>query len=121
LVILWLFGIFFPFWYVVQRKIWQPRNQPKHWLLLLLHGVPKTIMVHHVLHVGLLLLLERLDDGPNDRRRLDLGRPVAGALLDHARLVGQLLVVDVLQMGLEVRLLFELLGAESALVPVLAL
>jgi hypothetical protein len=24
LVYLWLFGIFFPFWYVVQRKIWQP-------------------------------------------------------------------------------------------------
>jgi hypothetical protein len=23
--ILWPFGIFFPFWYVVQRKIWQPR------------------------------------------------------------------------------------------------
>jgi hypothetical protein len=22
--ILWLFGIFFPFWYVVPRKIWQP-------------------------------------------------------------------------------------------------
>jgi hypothetical protein len=22
--ILWLFGIFFPFWYVVARKIWQP-------------------------------------------------------------------------------------------------
>jgi hypothetical protein len=22
--ILWLLGIFFPFWYVVQRKIWQP-------------------------------------------------------------------------------------------------
>jgi hypothetical protein len=22
--ILWLFGIFFPFWYVLTRKIWQP-------------------------------------------------------------------------------------------------
>jgi membrane protease YdiL (CAAX protease family) len=27
--ILWLFGLFFPFWYVVPRKIWQP------WFLLL--------------------------------------------------------------------------------------
>jgi hypothetical protein len=24
LYILWLFGIFFPFWYVAARKIWQP-------------------------------------------------------------------------------------------------
>jgi hypothetical protein len=24
----WLFGIFSPFWYVVSRKIWQPRQSP---------------------------------------------------------------------------------------------
>jgi hypothetical protein len=24
LYILWLFGIFLPFWYVVPRKVWQP-------------------------------------------------------------------------------------------------
>jgi hypothetical protein len=39
---LWLFGIFFPFWYFVARKIWQPwserlNSKPRvplgHWLL----------------------------------------------------------------------------------------
>jgi hypothetical protein len=25
---LWYFGIFFPFWYFVPRKIWQPRSRP---------------------------------------------------------------------------------------------
>jgi hypothetical protein len=87
--------------------------------------MPKTIVVHHVLHVGLLLLLlEWLDDGPDDRGRLDLGRPVASArlaLLEHALLIGQLVVVDVLQVGLEVRLLFELLSTESAFMLVLTL
>jgi hypothetical protein len=26
--ILWLFGLFFPFWYIVLRKIWQPCLRP---------------------------------------------------------------------------------------------
>jgi hypothetical protein len=25
--ILWMFGTFFPFWYVVARKIWQPWSE----------------------------------------------------------------------------------------------
>jgi hypothetical protein len=33
--ILWSFGIFSPFWYVVPRKIWQP-----------LHGPPRDIFLH---------------------------------------------------------------------------
>jgi hypothetical protein len=27
--ILWLFGMFYPFWYVVPRKIWQPFRCPR--------------------------------------------------------------------------------------------
>jgi hypothetical protein len=35
--ILWLFGILFPFWYVVPRKIWQPCRELRH------EGVSRTL------------------------------------------------------------------------------
>jgi hypothetical protein len=51
LVYLWLFGIFFPFWYVLPRKIWQP------WLSPLLSKI--CILSRNVVHSDLRVFKER--------------------------------------------------------------